>query len=226
VSPRQKQVTDMRQHGMSIREIAGALGIQMQSVKDHIQAAKHRKENPGRKPSPAIQEARRIDAAMKAAIASEPVGSAALAKLFPNLTRSQIKKSLYRLQDHGLAKSSGRGKFVVWGHPDALQHRAAIKAQEMRDAAALRQKMAEDKAATVRQQVRKKLAEKPVRSAVTVDIRPTAPTVSIAAGKHQYPIDTSKAKITIVPTPKGRFHVEIPMGSGAISQDWLARRMA
>jgi hypothetical protein len=61
---------------------------------------------------------------------------------------------------------------------------------------------------------------------VIVDIRPTAPTVSISAGKHQYPIDTSRAKITIVPTPKGRFHVEMPMGSGAISQDWLARRMA
>jgi hypothetical protein len=61
---------------------------------------------------------------------------------------------------------------------------------------------------------------------VTVDIRPTAPTVSIAAGKHQYPIDTSRAKITVIPTPKGRFHVEMPMGSGAISQDWLARRMA
>lgn len=216
----------MRQNGMSIREIAESLGIQMQSVKDHIQAAKHRKENPGRKPSPAIQEARRIDAAMKAAIASEPVGSAALAKLFPNLTRSQIKKALYRLQDHGHAKSSGRGKFVVWGHPDALQHRAAIKAQEMRDAAALRQKMAEDKAATVRQQVRKKLAEKPVRSAVTVDIRPTAPTVSISAGKHQYPIDTSKAKIQYIPTPRGRYECDHPPKPGMFSQDWMARRMA
>ena len=73
----------MRAQGIRIKAIAYDLGIQPQSVKDHIQAAKRRKDSPGRKPSPAIQEARRIDAAMKAAIASEPVSPSELVKLFP-----------------------------------------------------------------------------------------------------------------------------------------------
>jgi len=61
---------------------------------------------------------------------------------------------------------------------------------------------------------------------VTVDIRPTAPTVSIAAGKHQSTIDMSRAKIQYIPTPRGRYECDHPPKPGMFSQDWLARRMA
>lgn len=33
-------------------------------------------------------------------------------------------------------------------------------------------------------------------------------------------------KITRQSAPKGRYHVEMPKGSGAISRDWMARRVA
>jgi hypothetical protein len=198
----------MFDQGMTCREIAEKLGIQRQTVKDHLVLARKHPVTPKRKDSPAIQEARRIDAAMREAIASEPVSPARLIELFPKLTRSQIKKALYRLQDLGQAKSHGRGKYVVWGHPDVLQTHAERRAQEMRDAAALRQKM----------------AEKPVRQAVNFTAQPSAPVVSISAGKPQSTIDYSKAMITIIPTPKGRYHVDMPKGSGVISQDWHERR--
>ena len=224
MTPRQQECLALRDQGLAVKVIAKQLGLSPNTVKDAITGARNALRREGKlPPAPEMPSGRNYaqnERKILGLLGHTPMGSRALLVAMPEITQRQVNRHINRLAKEGKIVKTGSGVSLVWMTP------ALSKAIEMRDAAALRQLAAETEAAKARQAVRRKAEAKAIKTTQTVETRPTAPVVSIHAGKHQLPVITSETKITIVPTPKGRYHVEMPMGSGAISQDWLERRMA
>jgi predicted transcriptional regulator len=236
-TPRQQMILDMRASGMTAREVGDKLGITAQAVKDHCSAARLREQREQRPPKKrqqsVIAEANR--AAVLEAVKAEARTFSGLLEFFPDITPCQMEKACEWLSKQKLMRTYHYGKLRFWAMSQEAANKAYAaselgkeKARRMLEAAAARQRMAEDEAMKERQRVRRAVEAKAlqVKTASIVQVRPSLQGVTIQAAKGGEAIITEKTLITVIPTPPGRFEVDIPKGKGVISGDWNARRLA
>jgi hypothetical protein len=228
VTPRQTECLALRDQGVPVKVIARKLGLSPNTVKDAITCARNNLRREGKlppmPPMPSGKNYAENERKLLGLLGHTPMGSREMLVAMPELTRRQIERYINRLSKAGKIKSIGHGIALVW--VTAEYYPLVNKIQARSDAAAARQRVAEDGAASERQAHRKKLAAKAIRQIVTIDTRKTTASVSIAKGLPGLPIITEKTIITIIQTPKGRYHVDMPIGSGVISKDWQSRRTA
>jgi hypothetical protein len=224
MTPRQHECLALRDQGLAVKVIAKQLGLSPNTVKDAITGARNALRREGKlPPAPEMPSGRNYaqnERKILGLLGHTPMGSRALLAAMPEISQRQAHRHINRLAKEGKIVKKGSGVSLVWMTP------ALAKAIEMRDAAALRQLAAETEAAKARQAVRRKAEAKAIRTIPTVETRPSVASVQVHAGKHQYPIDASKAKIQYIPTPRGRYECDHPPKPGMFSQDWMARRMA
>jgi predicted transcriptional regulator len=236
MTPRQQQCYDMRATGMPVKVIAKELGVSPHTVKQLLWEARTSLRSQGKLPPPPERLSDGDFAVTQQQILqmldSSAMGLQQICAAVQKLNEKQIVRRLYLLAKMGSLMSHGRGRSSVWMTPayfaSGYRSKAAEKALERQQAAAARQKLAEDEAIRKRQKVRKQMEAKALQ-AQTVNIvqsRPGMAGVTIQAAKGGEAIITERTLITVIPTPPGRFEVDIPRGKGAISSDWKARRLS
>lgn len=232
-TPRQQQILDMRAAGMTSKQIAEKLGITPQSVKDHLHQAKMREHKQPGKYNHAISMAAAANrAAILAMLQERAMPRAELLIEFPDIKPKQMEKALARLSSEGAIKTYRWRNVKVWSVSQELADayfaaslRVQQRAQEMADAAAARQRMAEDEAVKLRQEIRRKAAEKAAKSKPRqmVVIRPVMESVRISTASGREAIIPQGLQIQHYPTPGCRFAPE-PGFERTITADWQARR--